>query len=292
MNLISIIKNIIRKFAFYPFKILNSLAIVYSKILNLFDPNGSERIWEELLQKHIDSKINSNLRLGGNEYRSKKFNYEKKLNFFTPTRVASYRAKTLFSKEKDTIEWIDKKGGKDKIFFDIGANVGVYSLYYAHVFDGKVFSFEPSFRNLDLLARNINLNSFNENINVIACPIFKSKSINFFSQAITGGGHAGGPTYGVKKTNITNYKTLSLTIDFLVESKIINIPDLIKIDVDGNEIEILKGSLKTINMQNCKSILIETRNSTDHQVHEILKNAKFKRIKLENKGINEIWEKY
>ena len=45
-------------------------------------------------------------------------------------------------------------------------------------------------------------------------------------------------------------------------------------------------------MQNCKSILIETRNSTDHQVHEILKNAKFKRIKLENKGINEIWEKY
>ena len=92
--------------------------------------------------------------------------------------------------------------------------------------------------------------------------------------------------------NYVNSMPKKNVVDFLVESKIINIPDLIKIDVDGNEIEILKGSLKTINMQNCKSILIETRNSTDHQVHEILKNAKFKRIKLENKGINEIWEKY
>ena len=204
--------------------------------------------------------------------------------------MASYRAKTLFSKEKDTIEWIDKKGGKDKVFFDVGANVGMYSLYYAHVFEGKVFSFEPSFRNLDLLARNINLNNYNENINVIACPIFKSKSINFFSQAITGGGHAEGATYGIKK-NISNYKTLSLTIDFLVESKIVDAPDLIKIDVDGNEIEILQGSIKTIQLDSCKSILIETRNSTGDKVHEILKEAKFKRIQLENKGINEFWEK-
>lgn len=285
------IKKITRNFLLYPFKIFNAMAIVYSKFLNLFDPNGSERIWEELVQKQIDSRINSDLRLNHSEYKSEKFKYEKKLNFFTPTRVASFRAKTLFSKEKDTIEWIDKKGGKDKIFFDIGANVGIYSLYYAHVFNGKVFSFEPSFRNLDLLARNINLNNYNENINVIACPIFKSKTINFFSQAKTGGGHAGGATYGVKNKNVSNYKTLSLTIDFLVEYKIIDIPNLVKIDVDGNEIEILQGAFKTINMENCKSILVETRNSTENQVKEILKESNFKRIQLENKGINEFWEK-
>ena len=135
------IKKITRNFLLYQFKIFNAMAIVYSKFLNLFDPNGSERIWEELVQKQIDSRINSDLRLNHSEYKSEKFKYEKKLNFFTPTRVASFRAKTLFSKEKDTIEWIDKKGGKDKIFFDIGANVGIYSLYYAHVFNGKVFSF-------------------------------------------------------------------------------------------------------------------------------------------------------
>jgi FkbM family methyltransferase len=285
------IKSKIRNILFYPFKILNILAIAYSKLLNFIDPNGSERTWEELVQKQIDSRINSNFRFNHDEYMSKKFDYKKKINFFTPTRLASYRAKTLFSKEKDTIEWIDKKGGKDKVFFDIGANVGMYSLYYAHVFEGKVFSFEPSFRNLDLLARNINLNNYNENINVIACPIFKSKSINFFSQPVTGGGHAGGATYGLKKKNISNYKTLSLTIDYLVESQIIDAPDLIKIDVDGNEIEILQGSIKTIQLDSCKSILVETRNSTGNQVHEILKEAKFKRIQLENKGINEFWEK-
>ena len=76
----------------------------------------------------------------------------------------------------------------------------VCTLYIMRTFfEGKVFSFEPSFRNLDLLVRNINQNNYIENINVIACPICKRKSFNLFSQAITGGGHAEGATYGIKK---------------------------------------------------------------------------------------------
>ena len=95
------------------------------------------------------------------EYYSRVFSLirNNKLKFYTPTRIASFRAHTFFSKEIDTLEWIEKYGDKNKIFFDVGANMGVYSLFYAATFKSKVYSFEPSFRNLDLLAKNIVLNN-------------------------------------------------------------------------------------------------------------------------------------
>ena len=88
------------------------MAKIYSKILSFIDPNGSERQWEELSQKEIDKKINSNLKLKLNNYKTTLFNSEKKLKFYTPTKMASYRAHTIFSKEKDTIKWIETYGKK------------------------------------------------------------------------------------------------------------------------------------------------------------------------------------
>ena len=73
--------------------------------------------------------------------------------------------------EPDTIDWLNENGSKYNCLFDIGANLGLYSIYYAKKFDAKVFSFEPSFKNLELLARNIRLNSLQENITVISNPL-------------------------------------------------------------------------------------------------------------------------
>ena len=72
----------------------------------------------------------------------------------TPTYLTNYRYRTFFSKEPETIEWIDNFE-KNSVFFDIGANVGLYSIYASMCKNSKVFSFEPSFFNLELLARNI-----------------------------------------------------------------------------------------------------------------------------------------
>ena len=288
--------NLIRKIFLFPFEILSFFAVLYSRILSFFDPNGSERYWEELVQKHIDSKINSNLKiLQKNIFKSKKFNYEKKLNFFTPTKIASYRVKTLFSKEKDTLEWIDEYGGKNNIFYDIGANMGIYSLYYAHTFNGRVFSFEPSFRNLDLLIRNINLNKMQKLINVISNPLYDKESINFFSQDSLIAGEANGSTYGNQKLK-NNFRTLSLKLDNLVNNKTIEYPTMIKIDVDGNEIEILKGSLQTLKNNICKTVLVEVRQNTKNDVYKILDDCGFSK-KDQNEQLsdvelaNEIWVK-
>ena len=46
------IKQIVRFLLYLPFKVLLYIAKLYSKLLKIVDPNGSERFWEELTQKH------------------------------------------------------------------------------------------------------------------------------------------------------------------------------------------------------------------------------------------------
>ena len=285
--------NILRKILLSPLSALNGLAVFYSKILSVIDPNGSECYWEELTQSQIDKRVNSKLRLPyRDEYKSKKFKYNEKLMFYTPTKIASFRAKTLFSKEIDTLGWIDQYGDKENIFFDIGANMGIYSLYYAKTFNGKVFAFEPSFRNLNLLTRNINLNKMEDLISVISNPIYNKESMNFFSQNYLIAGEAGGSTYG-KKLLKNNYQTLSLTLDHLVDNNFIKKPNLIKIDVDGNEVDILNGALQTIKNTDCKTILVETREATTEKVKKIFEVCGFSQtIDVKSSAIwNEIWVK-
>ena len=74
------------------------------------------------------------------------FNYkEKKILFANIKDQKTYiknRVDRILSKEPETIEWINTFE-KDSTFFDIGANVGIYSLYSAIMRNNNVFAFEP-----------------------------------------------------------------------------------------------------------------------------------------------------
>ena len=80
---------------------------------------------------------------------------KKDLFFFCKNYLIKYRIDSLLSKEPDTIQWIENFR-KDEIFFDIGANIGLYSCYAAKK-GIKTFSFEPSVFNLEILVKNINV---------------------------------------------------------------------------------------------------------------------------------------
>src|SRR3984893_14567348 len=76
------------------------------------------------------------------------------IRFYTPSPLLMSRAASVLSKETDTIQWID--GFEDgKVLWDIGANVGVYSLYAAIQRSVSVLAFEPSAANFHVLSRNI-----------------------------------------------------------------------------------------------------------------------------------------
>ena len=65
----------------------------------------------------------------------------------------------ILSKEPETINWI-KNFPKDSVFFDVGANIGIYTLYSAVMQQNKVFAFEPHAASYKNLLDSINLNNF------------------------------------------------------------------------------------------------------------------------------------
>jgi len=71
--------------------------------------------------------------------------------------ICRFRAKTFSYKEPDTLEWIDGFE-TDSTLIDIGANVGIYSLYASYKIN-KIYAFEPDALNFSLL----NLNIFDNN---------------------------------------------------------------------------------------------------------------------------------
>ena len=84
----------------------------------------------------------------------------------TETEFEEHRFKTLFSKEPETISWIKELFKPNEILFDVGANIGVYSLYARALYNHKIriYAFEPAYHNFKKLCQNILINKFNEEI--------------------------------------------------------------------------------------------------------------------------------
>ena len=68
------------------------------------------------------------------------------IKFFVPNQLVVYRVNTYFTKEPETLEWIDSFEKKDNlIFWDIGANIGLYSIYNSLKHPkSTTIAFEPS----------------------------------------------------------------------------------------------------------------------------------------------------
>ena len=87
--------------------------------------------------------------------------------FFTPNELIKWRVDTILDKEPETIQWIDEFED-NSIFWDIGSNIGLYSIYAALKKDKiKIYSFEPSTSNLRTLSRNISINNLHKKISII-----------------------------------------------------------------------------------------------------------------------------
>lgn len=224
-------------------------------------------------------------------------------NFFfaKSNNLNEYRVKTFLTKEPETINWINTFE-KGSIFWDIGANIGLYSLYASIISKCKTYSFEPSVFNLEILARNINLNSQNNNITLIPISLSSNKSISefFCSSTEKSGALSSFATkidqHGGNLRSAFSYSTIGISIDELIDFYKLEYPDYIKIDVDGNEHIILQGAKNSLKY--CKSILLELSDHYSSQILtsvEILKENNFKLeskfYKSSSQQSNQIWTK-
>jgi len=203
----------------------------------------------------------------------------KELKFFAPNKLLEWRINTYFSKEPETLEWIDNFEKKENlILWDIGANIGLYSIYNSLKNPkSTTIAFEPSTSNLRILSRNISINNLEDKIKI--CPIALTNKKNIFqemkeSSFVEGSAlNSFGEKFdfeGKEFKPIMKYNLLGTTINYLLENSILDIPDYIKIDVDGIEHLILEGGNKFLNNEKIKSLLIEINENFEDQYKNVL----------------------
>lgn len=180
------------------------------------------------------------------------------ITFLTPNTHCAWRVETLHTKEPDTIAWIEAmKPGE--VLFDVGANIGQYSMYAA-IRGIKVHAFEPESQNFALLCRNIAINNMVEKIT--AWPICLSDRADidsFYVQSVMPGGSCS--SFGEEvnfhlqpKKYAFTQGSVSTTMDAFCDKY--GFPTHVKIDVDGLEHKVIAGMGATL--CTVKSVLVET----------------------------------
>jgi len=193
---------------------------------------------------------------------------EKNFIFSVPTGLNEFRVNTFSTKEPETLDWIETFESGSTLW-DIGANIGLYSIYAAITKNCDVFAFEPSVFNLELLARNISLNNLSNKIKII--PLALNDKIGFENFKLTSTKIGGAlSTFasdfghdGKALKEVLSYQTFGFTMDYALNNLKIPAPNHVKIDVDGIEHLILKGGKKTL--LNVDSILVEINDTFDEQ---------------------------
>ncbi len=191
---------------------------------------------------------------------------QSRLVFRCANLVELTRCMSLFSKEQGTCEWIKNEVAPGEIFCDIGANIGIYTVLAALNTGetGKVYAFEPHSANFSRLLENIAANGLQDI--VIPCNVALNDTEGFFpfNYISNVSGTANSQLATVRGAHETEYRPevselkYATSLDHLVDSGLLEVPHHVKIDVDGNEMLILKGMRRLLSgPQRPRSVQVE-----------------------------------
>ena len=210
---------------------------------------------------------------------------DKKIKFLTTSKMTIARAHLFGIKEKEVYEFIDRYLGENDTFVDIGANVGVFSIFSCIFKKAKCIAFEPEFSNLYLFKQNIILNNLITKIDVYPCSVSDHNSLNFLHLSSLESGEA---LHSISKKNIeyTDEKgkvvmrtgTYNISLDEFFYHNKAN-PVMLKIDTDGKELEILNGAVETLKKLKYIALEIPLEIDKKNKCLEILDKNNFKELK-------------
>jgi FkbM family methyltransferase len=192
------------------------------------------------------------------------------------------------AKEPDTIDWIERYFMPGDVFYDIGANVGVYSLVAAHVLgdSGKVFAFEPGFANYAQLCANVALNQFSQTVTAFPIALASHTKLEHFRYTNLEAGAAGhtltlpGIDADCRSGGHTQ-SVLGYRLDDFCEQFALPAPSHLKIDVDGAEYATVEGAARTIQLPSLRTVCVEVneRLSANQTIATQLRQCGFEQIR-------------
>jgi FkbM family methyltransferase len=159
---------------------------------------------------------------------------------------------------------------KDDLFFDIGANIGSYSLLAGGVSNAAVIALEPVSNTFGKLIENIGINNLHDQVKCLRYAVGSSICQGLMS---TDAGSEN-KILSDSTSNRNNTELVNITtIDEL--SKTYGFPSAIKIDVEGYEEYAFAGGLETLNNQTLSLIVIE---GVSQDLHDLLTHSGFIKV--------------
>ena len=186
------------------------------------------------------------------------------ITFFTPDRTSVYWPRHGLGDEPDTLAWIDGFQAGD-VLYDIGANVGAYSVYAAKHMGVRVIAVEPNPFSFHVLARNLALNGVEGEVTPLCLALgaqtapgvlaLRGTESGSVGHSLSNGALASGedPAGGDSLPLHTQVCRLDAVVADLGQPP----PNHIKIDVDGLEHEILRGAEAALKHPRLKSVAVE-----------------------------------
>ncbi len=216
------------------------------------------------------------------------------LTFFTPSPLLQDRAASVLSKEPDMICWMDRID-RDAVLWDIGANVGVFSLYAAVRTNCTVLSFEPAAANFFVLVRNIELNNLNTRITAYCIALSGASRLGVLNlasvamgAAISNFGNAGEMSrYWTGDSVNAQHGMLGFTVDDFVAHFNPPFPTHIKLDVDGLEWSILLGATNTLRDARLREAMVELSLTNREERERVIALLEDSGLKFASRGASQ-----
>src|ERR671922_680338 len=180
--------------------------------------------------------------------------------------------------ENEIMEYFIPNGGETVV--DVGAHIGLYSLIAAKRVgtSGKVIAIEPDPENFKILKKNILLNQLT-NVEAVECAVYSTREkLKLFLPEIEGGRTIFNTVMQDRaRTSTENFIEVEAnTLDNILESINITEVNWIKIDVEGAELEVLKGAVNTLSSNKNITLLIEVHGDANYKpILEVFEEYKF-----------------
>ena len=192
-------------------------------------------------------------------FRVPKYGYE----FYCRLNKDDFKLMALH--EDEVIDHFCPKTGDNVV--DVGAHIGLYTIIAAKRVGptGKVIAIEPDPENCNLLKRNMELNRLT-NVIILECAAFSSNAkLKLYSPGKERGFTKLNTVMSERATSDDLYLDVDgNTLDHLIPTQGITQVNWIKIDVEGAELEVLKGARAALSESNDIAVLIEV-----HKIHDV-----------------------
>jgi len=190
-------------------------------------------------------------------------------------------------KEPWTVEWMETWIAPGECLYDIGANVGAYSLMAAlGPARAYVVALEPGFANYATLCENVAHNRAGDRVMPLGIALSDRTGTTSFNYRDTGSGEA---MHGMGEEDAGRaafrQAMLTLTLDDLVGRFALRAPNHLKLDVDGAEQAVLEGAERTLSSPDLRTVLTEVSVDDAESVGGALEGAGLERLQRTDRRV-------